>query len=143
MDRDRPLPKAPSQYIIRHGLYLDLEKFRIDGRSALGQALSRSKAALAGIFPNGPDAAASLLINQITWKALRLELFMSWDLTTGEAKPTAIDHAVNLSNSLRKDLTALKDMAKNQAPASDDPSLKEYLETISKAAHAQVVKVDR
>ena len=66
------------QWVIRHGLYLELERYKVDGRSGLGQTLARSKAALAAIFPNGPDAAANILINQIVWKALRLELFMNY-----------------------------------------------------------------
>jgi hypothetical protein len=118
--------------VIRHGLYVDLERYRIDGRSALGQALAKSKGALAEMFVNGPDAAASLLINRIMYKALRLELFENWDMSTGEAKPTAVQQYIILSNSLRNDLNALISMTGRQVPHKA-PDLHEYLAGLEKA----------
>jgi hypothetical protein len=122
---------------IKHGLYLKLEQHKIDGRSAMGQAIAKSRAALVDMFPNGADAAAQILISQIVYKALRLELFTSWDMATGEGTPTAISHYIILSNSLRNDLNALIVMAERQAPAQV-PDIKEYLKKI-----AQVGEVDR
>jgi len=126
---------------IKHGLYLELERYRVDGRSALGHALAKSRAALAELFPNGPDAAASILIDRIIYKSLRVELFEGFDYATAQATPGAVQYYVGLSNSLRNDLAALKEMAKAQAPASSDPDLAEYLETMKRAAKAQPVQV--
>ena len=134
--------KAPN-YVVKHGLYLNLKKYRIDGRSALGQAIAKSKEAMKAMFPEGPSAAASILIGQIIYKTIRLETFMNWDYATAEATPTALQHYTNLSNSLRKDLQVLMDMAKNQSPNQDDPDLKEYLESIKRAAKAEVIKVNK
>jgi hypothetical protein len=139
MDR-QPLHPVKSPWAIKHGLYLELEKYKIDGRSALGQALSRSREALAAMFPKGPDAVASILIDQVIYKKLRLELFMNWDMATGEATPTAIQNFLSISTSLRKDLLALTALAKGK-PDSDD-ELKEVLATIKRAAQAQVVRVE-
>jgi len=129
--------------IIKHGLYVDLEKYKIDGRSALGQAIARAKEALGSIFPDGPNAAAQLLIQRMVYKIMRLEVFENWDFTTGEAGEAPIRNYVFLSNSLRKDLQLLCSMAKEQEVSKDDPDLKEYLETVKKAAKAEVVKVDK
>ena len=143
MGKGSPSPVRPPNYSIKHGLYLELEKWKLDLRSALGQSITRSKEAFAAMFPNGPNAAASVLISQIIYKALRLETFQNWDYSTGEATPTAMQHYINLSNSLRKDLQVLTDMAKNQSPNQDDPDLKEYLESIKKASKAEVIKVNK
>ena len=125
---------------IKHGLYLDLEKYKIDGRSALGQTLARSRAALAALFPGGkPNALASTLINVVVYKSLKIELFQNCDLATGKATPTAMAHYLSMSNSLRSDITTLLAMTQ-QEPADDDLDLREYLATIKKAAQAQVIK---
>ena len=94
-----------------------------------GPSLDKSKAAFAAMFPNGADAAANVLINQIVYKTLRLELFSSWDMATGEGTPTAISHYIVLSNSLRNDLNALIAMTGRQLPARV-PDLQEYLKKI-------------
>jgi hypothetical protein len=123
--------RAPGQFTIKHGLYLDLEKFRIDGRSALGQAISKSRAALSELFPNGPDAAANALISRVVYKSLRCELFETWDMASGEASATSIQHYITLSNSLRNDLNALMSMADREKPPQA-PDLHEYLAGLEK-----------
>lgn len=140
-EKDMIPPKDIKPWSIKHGLYLDLEKYRIDGRSALGQAIARSRAALLAMFPKEADAAANILIGQIIYKSLRIELFQNWDMATGEAKPTAIQHYIILSNSLRNDLNTLMAMTQRQTLAPGDPDLKEYLETLKRAAKAQPVNV--
>lgn len=127
-----PPSRAPSQIIIRHGLYIDLERYRIDGRSALGQALSKSRAALAAIFPNGqPDPAANALISRIIYKSLKLEIFESWDMATGEASATAVSQYIVLSNSLRNDLATLMSMVDRKDPPKA-PDLHQYLSNLER-----------
>jgi hypothetical protein len=84
------------------------------------------------MFPNGPSAAADILIGQIIYKTLRLEVFMGWDMATGEATPTAIQHYIQISNSLRNDLKALAAMAQGEPPPQA-PDLHEYLAGLEKA----------
>lgn len=122
--------RPPGWWAIKHGLYLDLDKYRIDGRSALGQNLARSKAALQALFPNGADAPANLLINQIVYIALRLEVFSSWDMVTGEGKPTAIQNYIALSNSLRSDLQVLMAMADREPPKPKLPDFQAYFKSL-------------
>lgn len=132
MKRETPLPKQPSQLTVSHGLYLNLKKYKIHGKSALGHALRKSREALAAMFPNGPDAAASVLITQIIYKAMRLESFIAWDYQTGEASPKALNDYVAMSNSLRNDLTILVNLAQREAPAPQVPDLKDYLAGLQK-----------
>jgi hypothetical protein len=135
--------KHPQQIKVQHGLYLSIERYRINGQSPLGAALNRVKAALGEMFPNGPNGAARLLIKRMAYKIMRLEAFENWDMVTGEASPTAQQHYISLSNSLRNDLQTLANMAKQQSPESGDPDLREYLDTLKRAAKAQVIKVEK
>jgi hypothetical protein len=58
----------------KHCLYLELERYRIDGRSALGHEIAKSRDALVALFPDGkPDAAANVLINNLVGLAGVLE----------------------------------------------------------------------
>jgi hypothetical protein len=116
----------------KHCLYLELERYRIDGRSALGHEIAKSRDALVALFPDGkPDAAANVLINMIVYKTLKLEIFQAWDYATGGASATGVAHYLNLSNSLRKDLTTLLAMV-DRVPTHQVPDLQEYLAGLEK-----------
>jgi hypothetical protein len=130
--------------VTRHGLHADLSKRKIDGRSAVGRALNRISNGLAKIFPEGPDMAASLLIDRICFKSLNLALYEATIVNSlAEATQAGEQSYLSMSGSLRSDLQLLTSLAKSQIPNQSDPDLMEYLEAIKKAAKAQVVKVER
>lgn len=123
--------------VYQHGLFIQIEKYNIDGKSSLGHAIRRVTEALADLFPQGPTKAAQILIQRMVYKVMRLELFENWDYATGEATPPVMANYIQISNSLRKDLTTLMSMAKGQETPSNDPDLKEYLDTMKRVAKAE------
>jgi hypothetical protein len=140
--RQAEYKKGVKNPVIFHGLCADLAKRKIDGRTAVGRALNRLRDGLARIFPEGPDVAASLLIDRIVFKSLNLALYEA-TVINGVAEVTATGEQkyITMSGSFRADLQLLTTLAKAQTPAPGDPDLKEYLETLKRAAKAQVVKV--
>jgi hypothetical protein len=61
--------------VIVHGLYADLAKRKIDGRTKLAKTMREARAGLIILFPGGQtNAAAGLLIDRILFKALKLSL---------------------------------------------------------------------
>ena len=98
--------------------------------------------ALAGVFPNGPSPAAALLIERMTYKALKMAMFEASDLQGAQVSDKAVGLYITLSNSFRMDLQVLQAMAGQTSPP-DDPDLREYLDTIRKAAKAEVIRVPR
>jgi hypothetical protein len=128
----RPPKKEPSQLIISHGLYVDLQRYKIDGKSALGHAIRKCRNALTDLFPDGkPNAIANALIDTIIYKQLRVQLFESWDIQTAQATPTAIGHYLALTGSLRKDYAALMALV-DRVPTPQVPDLSEYLAGLEK-----------
>lgn len=129
---------------ISHGLHADIAKRKIDGRTGLGKALRQGREGLARLFPQGPNEAASLLIDRIVFKALKLALYEATDLKgLAGAGAAAEQRYITMSNSLREDIRLLSQMAQRQQAEPDDPDLKEYLEAIKRAAKAQVIRISQ
>jgi hypothetical protein len=133
--------KGASTPMISHGLYADPSRWDLDGRTTLAKNLGQLRAGLGGLFPDGPDRAASLLIYRIVFKNLNLALYEATIINgLAEATATGEQKYLQMSGSFRADLQLLISMAKAQAPNQSDPDLMEYIETLKKAAKAQAVK---
>lgn len=135
----------PQNIRVESGLYLQIDRWRVESNSPLGNAISQVRSALGRVFPDGPPPPARILIKRMTYKILRLEAFENYDYHNADDKewPRSMHMYITLSNSLRSDAKLLMEMAREQEVKPSDPDLQEYLDTIKKAAKAQVVKVDK
>lgn len=135
----------------------------LDKRTNMSKSLCQVRDGLIGLFPApGPDRAAMLLIDRLTFKSLKLALYELNDLTLvaeeaftprqetpgtagggNENSGANFQKYIQMSNSFREDLRLLYNMSKAQSPTQTDPDLKEYLEALRKAAKAQIVNVER
>ena len=142
MDGQRiPTKQGTNTPMVRHGLYADPAKWDLDGRTTLAKQLVLLRTGLAALFPDGPDRAGALLIDRVVYKSLKLALYEATDLTSTEGVPPGSEMKyLQMSNSLREDIRLLTALAQRQAPAPGDPDLREYLESIRKAAKAQAVQ---
>lgn len=114
--------------VITHGLYADLAKRRIDGRTKVGKALTEARYGLAALFPGGEtNAAAAILIDRIAYKTLKLAMYEAQDLKGMEGVTASSEGKyLSMSNSLREDIRLLMALAQKQAPEAA-PSLEDYL----------------
>jgi hypothetical protein len=129
---------------ISHGLYFHPDKFAIDGRSTLGQALSKIVRNLLEPFPQPAPAMAQLLAQRCSYKLVRAASY-EMSVISGNNTPalSADQDYLRLTGSIRSDIQAIYGMLKDGNLADRAPDLKEYLETLRKAAKAQVVEVER
>ena len=105
----------------RHGLHLDFESREIDTRTKLGKAHQALKHHLREFVGEG-TVVSELLISRIVFKSLKLFLFETSDIENPIADlPPAY---LSMSNSLRRDLVALSQVAGKKTTA---PDLMEYL----------------
>lgn len=120
--------------VIVHGLYADLAKRKLDGRTKLAKAMRKARAGLIQLFPGGhTNAAAGLLIDRILFKALKLSLYEAHDLKGMEGlSPGSEQRYLNMANSLREDIRLLTALAQKQTPERGQ-ELQEYLQTLKKA----------
>jgi hypothetical protein len=106
----------------RHGLHLDFESREIDTRTKLGKAHKALKQHLREFVGEG-TVVSELLISRIVFKSLKLFLFESSDIENPIADlPPAY---LSMSNSLRRDLVALSQIAGRKTTT---PDLMTYLE---------------
>jgi len=120
--------------VIVHGLYADLAKRKIDGRTKLAKAMREARDGLTQLFHGGEtNAAAALLIDRILYKALKLTLYEAQDLKGMDGiSPGSESRYLNMSNSLRDDIRLLIALAEKQAPEKTVPDLHEYLAALEK-----------
>ena len=107
---------------VKHRLYAKIDLNAIDGRTHVGKAITALKKELRD-YIGEPTPGSELLIQRITYKAIKLSLYEVSCLT--DLKPEESDHYLPMANSLRLDLAALGHMA-GQARA---PDLRDYLAT--------------
>ncbi len=124
--------------IITHGLYADLARRKIDGRTKLAKALREARDCLIQLFPGGQtNAAARLLIDRIIYKALKLSLYEAQDLKGMEGiSPGSEQRYLNMANSLREDIRLLTALAQRQHSGKEVPELQDYLATLKKAGRS-------
>jgi hypothetical protein len=129
--------------VIVHGLYADIAKRKLDGRTKVVRAMREARAGLAQLFPGGQtNAAAALLIDRIIFKALKLSLYEAHDLKGLEGlSPGSEQGYLNMSNSLREDIRLLTALAQRQSPGREAPDLEEYLQAIRRAGKAPQVMI--
>jgi hypothetical protein len=118
-----------------HGLYFDVTKFQIDGRSSLGKQIHRVLVALLEPFSKPIPAPAEMLARRTAYKLLRAASFEAYILGGGTPAPSTDQDYLRLTGSIRADLQLLHVMAKGNG-GGDAPDLKEYLEALRKASKA-------
>ena len=105
------------------GFYQHFDLEEIDGRTQLGKGIQALKTGLRAYLDGETTVVSELLIQRITYKAIKLAMYESTCLRdpTNEEAP----HYLPLSNSLRLDLQALQALAGQSKP----PSLDDYLQS--------------
>jgi hypothetical protein len=122
---------------LSHGLYFNIEKFVVDGRSSLGQSLKKLVESLLERFAAPVPAIAQLLAQRTAYKLLRAASFEAFVLSGIEAPGQSADaDYLKLTGSIRADIQTLYVMSKDAAPGDKTPDLKEYLEMLKKASQA-------
>jgi hypothetical protein len=109
-----------------HGLYKKIDLSTLDGRTKLGRAAKEIQTDLQNFVGKG-NVVTDLLITQIIYKALRLQLYQGNNFDN--PKDSEVAHFIPLSNSLRLDLQELARLAGEARP----PSLDDYLKGLKEA----------
>jgi hypothetical protein len=122
-----------------HGLYIDPVK--VDRRTRIAQLRKGLKAALLERFPAPAPAAAQLLADRTSVKLLRVAAYEAFILAGNLPSDRANQDYLSLTESIRKDLTILWQMAKDGV-SERVPDLREYLEILRRAEKAQVIRVE-
>jgi hypothetical protein len=135
--------KGARNPVIVHGLYADLAKRKIDGRTKVSKAMREIRNGLIQLFPGGQmNAVAGLIIDRLVYKSLKLALYEAHDLKGMEGlSPGSEQRYLAMANSFREDIRLLVNLAARHSPERDFPDLSEYLEIIKKAGKAQVIKL--
>ncbi len=105
-----------------HGLYRKIDLSTLDGRTRLGKAAKEIQADLKAYAGKG-TVITDILIDQITYKLLRLKLYQARNIYNNKDYECA--HALPLSNSLRLDM---QELAKQVGEAKAPMSLEDYLQ---------------
>jgi len=122
-----------------HGLYIDPVK--VDRRTRIAQLRKGLKAALLERFPAPAPAAAQLLADRTSVKLLRVAAYEAFILAGNLPSDKANQDYLSLTESIRKDLTMLWQMARDGG-SERVPDLREYLEILRRAERAQVIKLE-
>lgn len=116
--------------VITSGLYVNWQKWQIDGRTAAGRAVKRARATLGSIFPKGPDVAANILIDRVTFKALKASIYEALSINGRKNLAGSESEYLALTNSLRNDIALLCKLADSQGTVSQAPELQDYLSSL-------------
>ena len=128
--------------VIKTGLYSHIEKWELDKRTKFYRALEAARQGLLSMFPQGPSPAVCLLVERILFKGLKLSIYERMEIQGADTGgPGAEQRYLNMSNSLREDIRLLTNLAARQSPEREFPDLNEYLETVKRAARAQMIKI--
>jgi hypothetical protein len=115
--------KKDKRKYAKSGLYRDIDISLVDGRTQAGKTIVGLRRELRDFVGEG-TIATELLINQISYKVLKLTLYQAASLKS--LKNEEAPHFLPMANSLRLDLVALAGMA-GQKKA---PDLQGYLDAV-------------
>lgn len=116
------------------GLYIHLERIKLDRRLRSVQLMEKAREGLLELFPTGVHAAASIIIDRVVYKALKLSIYEAMDIKGEfEMKPGSEQKYITMSNSLREDLRMLSTLADRKPPEAGVPSLSQYLASLKQA----------
>lgn len=118
----KPIPRH------RHGLFLALQRHKIDGRTRLARVLRETVALLLEGHKEPVPGPVQLLAQRCAFKLIRASLYEMAVLTGKES--SADSYYLGLANSIRADLQALHQM--RELPSERIPTLGEYLREIRK-----------
>jgi hypothetical protein len=123
----KPLPA------VKHGFYLDLTRLKIDGRTRLYKVKNHIRGALLDRFPSPAPPVAQVIADRCAIKLIRASLYEVHILEGKAITPNADREYLALTGSIRADIKALHEMARDGGSAEKIPSLQEYLEHLKKA----------
>lgn len=124
--RDTEWPEKAGGAPVKHGLYRKIDMKKIDGRTDLGKTINGLKNEMRA-FVNDPSPSTELLIQRITYKAIRLTLYEHRMLTDPQASENEAVAYIPMANSFRADLKTLSELAGKKAE-EETPDLKKYIE---------------
>ncbi len=125
-----PKPQEKELAPVRHGLYCDPRKVKLDGRSKLARLRCKLQAAFLEGFDSTPSPRVQALaegaaVNWIVLTALR-NAFLRGEVVA----PSVWKDFCAIQNCLDRSLTTLEAMAKEGKEGAKTPTLAEYLEAI-------------
>ncbi|MDD2901552.1 MAG: hypothetical protein PHU44_03890 [Syntrophales bacterium] len=114
---------------MKHGLYCDPAKVKVDGRSFFGKLKKKIRGHFLEGFKGTPSALAQTLAdgtaaNLIIAKSLQAAL-----LNGEKLPPSILRDYTGLWNSISRDIQALSQMAKDSGAKDPTPTLEEYLKS--------------
>lgn len=102
-------PKLPTKNKqgarVKHCLWVDFKKVKLDGRTALAKAIVAMKQKLVKQLGGAPSIAESLLIDRVVHKAVKAHIYEINFFS--DRRQGSKDHYLALVNSLRLDLQTL------------------------------------
>jgi hypothetical protein len=115
---------------MKHGLYCDPNKVKIDGRSFFGKMRKSIKTRFLEGFKGTPSALAQTLA-----EGAATHLIMAMNFQAAFLRGDQIPHSIlrdytGLWNSISRDLQTLSQMAKESGAKDSSPDLQEYVEAV-------------
>jgi len=130
MTRPKPKPEEKKLYHVRHGLYCDPSKVRIDGRTFFARLKVKIKGHLLSVFNGDSSPLAQALADGVAANLIMAKSFQTSFLRGEKLPPSILRDYCALWNSVSRDLATLFQMAKESGEKDPAPSLSEYLAAI-------------
>jgi hypothetical protein len=132
----KPKPEEKKLAPVRHGIYCDPSKVRIDGRSFFARLKVKIRGHLLEVFKGDPSPLAQTLADGAAANLIIAKSFQAAFLKGEKLPPSILRDYTGLWNSISRDLLTLSQMAKESGAKDPAPSLEEYLK---RAATAETV----
>ncbi len=126
----KPKPEEKKLAPVRHGLYCDPNKVKVDGRSFFGQLKRKIKGHFLECFKGNPSALVQTLADGTAANLIMAKAFQAAFLRGDKLPPSILRDYVALWNSISRDIATLSVMAKESGNGDKVPSLPEYLEEL-------------
>ncbi len=115
---------------MKHGLYCDPSRVKVDGRSFFGKLKKKIKGHFLESFKGTPSALAQALADGTAANLIMAMNFQAAFLRGDQLPPSILRDYTGLWNSISRDIQALSQMAKESGGGKEVPSLGEYLEAM-------------
>lgn len=135
----KPKPESKELTPVRHGLYIQPGKVKVDGRSFFARRRKKLRGAFLADFQAPPSSRVQAIADGAAVNWICIEGFRSAFLRGEVISPSAWKDYIALSNSLARDLMNLEELAKEGSGKDKAPNLEEYLKIKEKADRATVI----
>jgi hypothetical protein len=115
---------------MRHGLYCDPSRIKIDGRTFFGKLKRKIKGHFLECFKGEPSALIQTLADGAAANLIVAKAFQAAFLRGDKLPSSILRDYTALWNSIARDLATLDQVAKESGAKDSAPSLEEYLERL-------------